>query len=145
MHSALRRALIPRGVFQPMALTTSKITAAKYPTAAAPAPQARKPLPVAAEPGGGVAEGHELVDADPLALWVLEPIEKTDSIRLSNNADRAGGLTPTCSASADAPIPTKKPLLDDFGQYRAVISSAATNMRHVFSGFEVKSAETPKG
>jgi len=38
----------------------------KYPPATAPAPQAREPLPVAAEPGGGVADGHELVDAAPL-------------------------------------------------------------------------------
>src|SRR5215472_1716665 len=66
MHGALRPALISRGVLQPMALPTSEITAAKYPPATAPAPQAREPLPVAAEPGGGVADGHELVDAAPL-------------------------------------------------------------------------------
>jgi hypothetical protein len=32
-------------------------------------------------------------------------------------------------------------LSDDFGQYRAVISSTATNMRHVVSGFEFKSVD----
>src|SRR5262245_32585656 len=60
-----------------------------------PAPRTCEPLPVAAEPGRGVAEGHELIDADPLALWTRDPIEKAHSIRLSNNAYRASGFAPT--------------------------------------------------
>jgi hypothetical protein len=37
------RSLIPRGVFQPMALPTSEMTVAKYPTATTPTPQTREP------------------------------------------------------------------------------------------------------
>jgi hypothetical protein len=67
VHSALRRALISRGVFQPTALPTSEM-AAKYPKTTTPTRQTHKPLPATAEPGRGVAEGHGLIDADPLAV-----------------------------------------------------------------------------
>jgi hypothetical protein len=76
-----------------MALPTSEITAAKYPTATTPAPQTREPLPAAAEPGRSVAEGHELIDADPLTVRLRDPIEKTHPIRLNDKADRSNGLT----------------------------------------------------
>ena len=57
---------IDRGA-QAMALPTSKM-ATKQQSAMTPAPPAHEPLSVTAEPGRGVAEGHELID--PHALTV---------------------------------------------------------------------------
>jgi len=68
MHSALRRVLISGGVFQTKALPASKISATKYPAAAAPTLEAHEPLPPAAEPGRRICEGHELLDAAPLTV-----------------------------------------------------------------------------
>src|SRR5262249_51093243 len=69
MHCALRRGLVPRGICQPMALPTSEVATAKYSATAAPTLEAHQPLPPAAKPGRGVAEGYEIIDVDPLPLW----------------------------------------------------------------------------
>ena len=58
MHRALRRALISRGVCQPMALPPPEITTTKYPATTTPPLRTSEPLPAAAEPSRGVAEGH---------------------------------------------------------------------------------------
>ena len=46
-----------------------------------------EPLPVAAKPGWRIAEGHELIDADPLTVRLREPIERTHPVCLSDKAD----------------------------------------------------------
>ena len=46
-------------------------------------------------PNLGVAEGHELIDADPCTVCILEPIEKSNSRWLRDHTDRARRLAAT--------------------------------------------------
>ena len=98
MYSALGRALISRGIFQPMALPTSEITAAKYPTATTPSPQTR--------------EGPPRHDASELPARFEhvagEARQCRCCARFRRSAMKSSHLTtgsPRCSAGVVSPVP----------------------------------------
>src|SRR5262249_55243581 len=91
--------------FNPWHCRPRKITATKYPTAAAPTFQAGEPLRVAAEPGRSVAEGHELIDVDPPANRRpgLSPVAQSAMPRLAGAASAMSAWPRTSGCPGSRP------------------------------------------